>query len=111
MRTERPQYEVRVPRFFMGRYLVSQEQWRIVAGWEKVKGEVQADPSYFQKDYEGVERVSWREAKEFCARLSKKSKREYRLPTEAEWEYACRAGTTTAFHFGEFIVINILHRT
>ena len=50
-----------------------------------------------------VEGVSWEDAKEFCARLSKKTGREYRLPTEAEWEYACRAGTDTPFHFGETI--------
>ena len=47
-----------------------------------------------------VEQVSWDDAIEFCKRLSRKTENEYRLPTEAEWEYACRAGTTTAFHFG-----------
>jgi formylglycine-generating enzyme required for sulfatase activity len=50
-----------------------------------------------------VERVNWYDAIEFCARLSKLRGREYRLPSEAEWEYACRAGTTTPFHFGETI--------
>ncbi len=109
-RAERPQHKVNVPTFFMGRYPITQEQWRIVAGLEQVERKLDPDPSYFKEDYEEIDRwtrpveqVSWEEAKEFCARLSKKTGREYRLPTEAEWEYACRAGTTTPFHFGETI--------
>jgi formylglycine-generating enzyme required for sulfatase activity len=51
--------------------------------------------------------VSWDDAIEFCARLSKATGREYRLPSEAEWEYACRAGTTTPFHFGETITTDL----
>jgi formylglycine-generating enzyme required for sulfatase activity len=54
-----------------------------------------------------VEQVNWHEAVEFCARLSQKTGREYRLPTEAEWEYACRAGTTTPFHFGPTLTTNL----
>ncbi|MDE5123725.1 MAG: formylglycine-generating enzyme family protein, partial [Trichodesmium sp. St19_bin1] len=50
-----------------------------------------------------VERVSWNNATEFCEKLSKKTGRDYRLPSEAEWEYTCRAGTTTPFYFGETI--------
>jgi formylglycine-generating enzyme required for sulfatase activity len=50
-----------------------------------------------------VEKVSWNDAVEFCARLSRETGRKYRLPSEAEWEYACRAGTQTPFHFGETI--------
>ena len=107
---ERPQHQVTVPSFYMGRYPITQEQWRVVAGWEQVERELDSDPSDFKEDYSGidrwqrpVERVSWEEAKEFCARLSQKTGKEYRLPTESEWEYACRAGTTTPFHFGETI--------
>ena len=109
-RNERPQHKVNVPTFFMGRYPITQEQWRIVAGWEQVERKLETDPSYFKEDYEEIDRwqrpveqVSWEEAKEFCDRLSKKTGREYRLPTEAEWEYACRAGTDTPFHFGKTI--------
>ena len=61
------------------------------------------DPSSFKGDNCPVERVSWHEAIEFCARLSQHTGCSYRLPTEAQWEYACRAGTTTPFHFGETI--------
>ncbi|MGK7924882.1 MAG: SAV_2336 N-terminal domain-related protein [Spirulina sp.] len=111
---ESPQHEVNVPSFHIGRYPVTQEQWRIVAGWERVEQNLDPDPSYFKEDYEGqsrwqrpVERVSWLDAKEFCARLTRKTGREYRLPTEAEWEYACRGGTQTPFHFGETITTNL----
>ena len=97
-KAETPQHKVTIPTFFMGRYPITQEQWRRVAGWKQVERELDPDPSEFKDDYEGIERwqrpvesISWDDAKEFCNRLSKKTKREYRLPTEAEWEYACRA--------------------
>ena len=109
-RNERPRHKVTVPNFFMGRYPITQAQWRIVAGWRQVETQLDPDPSYFKEDYEEIDRwtrpveqISWEDAKEFCNRLSNRTKREYRLPTETEWEYACRAGTTTPFHFGETI--------
>ena len=82
--------------FYMGAMEVTQAQWQKVMG---------NNPSKFKGDQLPVETVSWDEAVEFCKRLSempeeKKAGRKYRLPTEAEWEYACRAGTTTPFHFG-----------
>ena len=62
------------------------------------------NPSRFKSAKRAVENVSWYDALEFCERLSKKTGRPYRLPSEAEWEYACRAGTTTPFYFGETIM-------
>lgn len=106
---ERPQHEVTVSNFFMGKYPITQSQWRAVASRTdlKVRQDIDLNPSYFQdrpdSDCRPVERVNWYDAIEFCARLSKLTGGEYRLPSEAEWEYACRAGTTTPFYFGETI--------
>ncbi|MDJ0676093.1 MAG: formylglycine-generating enzyme family protein [Calothrix sp. MO_167.B42] len=107
--SERPQHQVTVPSFFMGRYPVTQEQWRAVANMQhlRVNHDLKPDPSRFKGDNLPVERVSWYDAVEFCSRLSKYTKRQYRLPSEAEWEYACRAGTKTPFHFGETITTDL----
>ncbi|NES78087.1 MULTISPECIES: formylglycine-generating enzyme family protein [Okeania] len=112
---ESPQHEVTVPEFYMGRYPITQGQWKtVVETTEKIERDLDSDPSRFKDDYENykrwsrpVEKVSWLDAKEFCARLSQNTGREYRLPSEAEWEYACRARTTTPFHFGETITTNL----
>jgi formylglycine-generating enzyme required for sulfatase activity len=100
---ERPQHEVTVPGFLMGKYPVTQAQWRFVAGLPEVNCGLDVEPSEFEGDARPVEQVSWIDAQEFCARLSIYAGRPYRLPSEAEWEYACRAGTITPFHFGETI--------
>ncbi len=100
---ESPQHRVSIAPFFMGKYPVTQAQWRAVAALPQVKISLKPEPSRFKGDTLPVEQVSWEESVEFCARLSKKTGRAYRLPSEAEWEYACRAGTTTPFHFGETI--------
>jgi formylglycine-generating enzyme required for sulfatase activity len=97
---ESPQHLVTVPDFYMARYPVTQAQWRAVAALPQVEIELDPDPSHFKGDTRPVEQVTWYEAVEFCARLAKQTGRPYRLPTEAEWEYACRAGTTTPFYFG-----------
>ena len=104
---EGPQHEVRVPGFLMGIVEVTQTQWRAVAALPKVEQDLDADPSAFEGNHRPVERISWENAVEFCRRLSNHSGREYRLPSEAEWEYACRAGTTTPFHFGETITTDL----
>jgi formylglycine-generating enzyme required for sulfatase activity/uncharacterized caspase-like protein len=102
-RREKPQHQVSVPAFCMGKYPITQAQWKAVAALPQINCELKPEPSNFKGDNRPVEKVSWDDAVEFCARLSKKTGKEYRLPSEAEWEYACRAGTTTPFHFGETI--------
>ena len=102
-RREKPQHSVTVKPFFMGKFPVTQAQWRAVANLSEIERSLEADPSNFKGDKRPVEGVSWDEAVEFCKRLSRKTGREYRLPSEAEWEYAIRAGTNTSFHFGETI--------
>ncbi len=77
--------------FFLGIFPVTQLQWHTVMG---------NDPSHFKGDELPVEMVSWDDCQEFCKLLSKQDGLPYRLPTEAEWEYACRAGATTAYYFG-----------
>ncbi|MEO1134170.1 MAG: formylglycine-generating enzyme family protein, partial [Cyanobacteria bacterium J06639_1] len=104
---ESPQHEVTVAPFLMGRYPVTQAQWRVVAALPQVERELEPDPAYFKGDNHPVERVSWEDAVEFCARLSQQTERAYRLPSEAEWEYACRAGTSTPFHFGDMITTEV----
>jgi formylglycine-generating enzyme required for sulfatase activity len=95
---EGPQHRVEVPGFLMGKYQVTQAQYEAIMG---------ENPSRFSGANNPVERVNWYKAKEFCKRLSEKTGREYRLPSEAEWEYACRAGTTTPFYFGETITTDL----
>ncbi len=102
-KNEKPQRKITVEPFFTGKFQVTQAQWRVIASLPKVKHDLKPNPSYFKGDDLPVEQVSWGDAVEFCARLSKHTGKEYRLPSEAEWEYACRAGKTTPFHFGETI--------
>ncbi|TAF52884.1 MAG: hypothetical protein EAZ61_07425 [Oscillatoriales cyanobacterium] len=97
---ESPQHEVSVPDFFLGKFTVTQAQWRAVAQLPQINQNLNANPSKFKGDNRPVERVSWDEAQEFCARLSQATGKAYRLPSEAQWEYACRAGSTTPFAFG-----------
>lgn len=104
---EGPQHEVRIPSFFMGQYPVTQAQWRLITSLSPVELELDPDPSAFKGENRPIEQVSWHDAVEFCARLSVYTGRPYRLPSEAEWEYACRAGTTTPFHFGQTITSDL----
>jgi len=123
---EGPQHEVKLESFFISQTPITQAQWREVAGWQPLPAErwrqdLNPDPSRFQNregqaegvvrllegeantDNRPVERVSWLDAIEFCNRLSQRTGRTYTLPSEAQWEYACRAGSTTPFHFGATI--------
>jgi formylglycine-generating enzyme required for sulfatase activity len=101
---EQPRHAVTLQPFYLGRYAVTQAQWRVVASYDRIDRDLDPDPSRFKGDNRPVENVSWDDAQEFCQRLSAQTSKPYRLPSEAEWEYACRAGTTTPFHFGETIV-------
>lgn len=89
---EDPQHSVTVPGFWMGKYEVTQAQWRALLG---------TSPSYFSGDSRPVERVTWLGAKSFVTALNTHSGLNFRLPSEAEWEYACRAGATTRFYWGD----------
>lgn len=100
---ERPQHEVVIHPLFISKYQITQSQWQAIANLPKIERDLNPSPSYFKGDNRPVESISWYDAIEFCRRLSQLTGREYRLPSEAEWEYACRAGTTTSFYFGETI--------
>ena len=98
---ERPLHRVKVNNFLIGKYPVTQAQWRAVAKMQQIKRELKLEPSHFQGDRRPVESVSWLEAIEFCDRLSAHTGKDYRLPSEAEWEYACRGNSNTPFAYGE----------
>ncbi len=106
---ESPQHEVTVQHFFMGKYPVTQAQWKAIASLPQVERDLKPSPSSFKDDNRPFEGVNWYDAVEFCARLSRHTRRKYRLPSEAEWEYACRASTTTPFHFGETITKELVN--
>ncbi|MEZ2250823.1 bifunctional serine/threonine-protein kinase/formylglycine-generating enzyme family protein [Microcoleus sp.] len=98
--SESPQHRVTVPTFFAGKYAITQAQWEAVMG---------NNPSDFKGEKRPVENVSWDDAVKFCKKLSQTTGKKYRLLSEAEWEYACRAGTTTPFHFGETITPELVN--
>jgi formylglycine-generating enzyme required for sulfatase activity len=98
--SEGPQHQVQLQGFLMGQTPITQAQWQVVAGWQKLQRELSLDPATFKGLHRPVESVLWEDAIEFCQRLSQRFGRIYTLPSEAQWEYACRAGTTTPFHFG-----------
>jgi formylglycine-generating enzyme required for sulfatase activity len=90
---EKPRHRVKITKpFYISAYEVTQSQYKAV---------MRKNPSIFKGVKRPVDYVSWNEAEEFCQKLSRKEKAKYRLPTEAEWEYACRAGTRTKFYWGE----------
>ena len=90
-RNDETRHEVTLTQpFLIGKYPVTQAQWRAVMG---------SNPSYFQSDNLPVENVSWDDAQSFCVKVREKTGHTVCLPTEAQWEYACRAGTSTPFSF------------
>jgi formylglycine-generating enzyme required for sulfatase activity/CheY-like chemotaxis protein len=121
---EGPVHSVTLAEFLIGQTPITQAQWRAVARWEPQKGErwgreLNPEPSKFQgeetrllagetnADERPMERVSWLKAMEFCSRLSQRTKRNYTLPSEAQWEYACRAGTASPYAFGSAITAEL----
>ena len=107
---EGPQHGVKVPSFYMGKHPVTQRQWYAVSLLERVDIELKPSPSRFKEDNLPIEQINWYEAVEFCKRLSKHTGRAYRLSSEAEWEYACRAGTTTSYYFGKSIFVGLFRQ-
>lgn len=99
---EGPQHRVQLSEFLMGCTPITQAQWRVV---------MEGNPSYFadkpDSDQRPVETVSWHDAMAFCRRLRERTGRYYSLPSEAQWEYACRAGTTTPFCFGPTLTLEL----
>ena len=92
-KNEMPQHRVNLQEFYLGKYPVTQEQYQAIMG---------NNPSKFKDNPKNpVENVNWNDAQEFCQKLNDKTKKNYRLPTEAEWEYVCRAGTQTRYYFGD----------
>ncbi|MGD1701593.1 SUMF1/EgtB/PvdO family nonheme iron enzyme [Dapis sp. BLCC M229] len=98
--TESPQHEIILQPFYMSKYPITQEQYQAIIG---------ENPSHFKGRNRPVEMVTWHNATEFCQQLSQKTRKIYRLPSESQWEYACRAGTTTPFYFGETITTDLVN--
>ena len=99
-RDNETQHLVRITKpFYLSATEVTQSQYQQVMGTNPNR--LGTNPSRFIGANKPVARVSWNDAMEFCRKLSAEEGEEYRLPTEAEWEYACRAGTTTAYSFGD----------
>jgi|GEM_PF-2480364 len=97
-KTESPKHLVNVSTFFMGKHPITQAQWQVI---------MEDNPSQFQGADLPVEGVSWLAAVEFCQKLSVATGQTYRLPSEAEWEYAARAGTKTPFCIGETLITDL----
>jgi formylglycine-generating enzyme required for sulfatase activity len=95
---EKPQHKVNLKSFYLGQTEITQAQYQAIMG---------TNPSNFKGAELPVEQVSWLNAKEFCKKLSQKTGKAYSLPSESQWEYACRAGTTTPFAFGETITTDV----
>jgi formylglycine-generating enzyme required for sulfatase activity len=102
---EQPQRYITLASFFIGASPVTQAQWTavILAHPDRLRRDLDPKPSLFRDIDLPVESITWNEAEEFCLRLAAITGRTYRLPSEAEWEYACRAGTTTPFNCGPTI--------
>jgi formylglycine-generating enzyme required for sulfatase activity len=106
---ESPQHHVTLAQFCIGAWPITQAQWSavVMVHPEKVHRDLDPNPSFFRGIDLPVESITWNQADEFCLRLAEITGRPYRLPSEAEWEYACRAGTVTPFNFGPTITSDL----
>ncbi|MDY7003032.1 MAG: SUMF1/EgtB/PvdO family nonheme iron enzyme [Cyanobacteriota bacterium] len=98
--SESPQHQVSLQPFYMSKYPITQNEYQAIMG---------NNPSNFKGESRPVENVNWHNAVEFCQKLSEKTGKTYTLPSESQWEYACRAGTTTPFYFGETITSELVN--
>jgi formylglycine-generating enzyme required for sulfatase activity len=97
---EQPIHQVTLSPFYMGKYPITQAQYRQVMGDSLGSGLGSDDP---------IEKINWDDAIAFCTKLSQQTGKQYSLPSEAQWEYACRAQTTSNFHFGETITADLVN--
>ncbi len=98
--SEQPIHQVNLAAFYIGKYTITQEQYQAIVG---------KNPSTFKGSNHPVECVSWNDAMEFCERLSQRTDQKYTLPSESQWEYACRGGTNTPFYFGDTITPDLVN--
>ena len=96
---EQLQHFLTIKSFLMGKYLITKGRWKAVPG--------ELPPCRFKGDNLPVERVSWNDAQKFCQQLSQRMGRNYQLPSETQWEYACRAGASTPLRFGETLTVEV----
>ena len=111
---EKPAHQVRLKSFYMGQYEVTRGQWNFVRTLPKINRDLEqmfigTSNGWTREETTPADFMFWDDAVEFCDRLTRFTGRRYRLPSEAEWEYACRAGTTTEYSFGDQVDYNLAH--
>jgi formylglycine-generating enzyme required for sulfatase activity len=106
-RSQSPQHLVTLNPFYISKYPITQAQWQQIAQCEKIAHSLNPQPAHFNESLRPVEQVTWYDAQEFCQRLTHLTQKAYHLPSEAQWEYACRAQTSTPFHFGASITTEL----
>jgi formylglycine-generating enzyme required for sulfatase activity len=100
--SEQPIQQDTIDPFYIGKYTITNQQYKAIMG---------NNPSHFRSNFSPVEQVNWDDAIEFCQKLSQQTGKQYTLPIARQWEYACRAGTTTPFCFGEAISPDLVNYT